>query len=125
MRKAAAIIIPTALVLVMAFQFTGCEKYVLPELSISTDTLHFGPDGQTLPLVVTTNVITTLYPEGVIWVSADPEWLDETTTVSITVMQNLDTVARSTVLPVKSEAILRNLVIVQDRSDTLVTSISF
>ena len=121
MRKAAAITVSIALALVMAFQFAGCEKYVLPELGVSQDTLRFGPDGQTLPLVVTTNVITTLYPDGAIWVSTDPSWIDETTTVAVTVTLNPDTTSRSTVIPVKSEAILRNLVIVQERSDTMVT----
>ena len=65
--------------------------------------------------MVTTNVITTLYPENDdYWVHARPEWLEQNATVFIRVYDNPTTESRTAVIPVKSEAILRNLVVIQE-----------
>lgn len=115
MRKAFAIIVPALLLAVFAAQFTACEKFVLPELSISPDTLRFGALADSQAVHVTTNVITTLYPENSDnWVHARPEWLDQSGTVFIRVYDNLSTESRTAIIPVKSEAILRNLVVIQE-----------
>lgn len=122
MRKAAALILPVLLLGMLAAQFTGCEKYVLPDLTISPDTLRFGPDAGSLPLQVNTNVITTLYPESHdYWVVPDPDWIEETTLVQIHVDANPDTTQRIAVIPVKSESIKRTLVVIQARADTVAT----
>ena len=105
MRKAFATIIPVLLLAVFAAQFSACEKYVLPSLEIAPDTLRFGATADSQAVVVTTNVITTLYPENDdYWVHARPAWLEQNATVE----------SRTAVIPVKSEAILRNLVVIQE-----------
>ena len=115
MRKAFATIIPVLLLAVFAAQFSACEKYVLPSLEIAPDTLRFGATADSQAVVVTTNVITTLYPENDdYWVHARPEWLEQNATVFIRVYDNPTTESRTAVIPVKSEAILRNLVVIQE-----------
>lgn len=117
-RKRPAIIIPAVLLAVLAAQFTACEKYVLPDLHISPDTLRFtaSPDAQTV--TVTTNVITTLSAESRDnWVSASPDWTDADTTVLIRVAENTSTEGRTATISVQSESILRHLVVMQEGSE--------
>lgn len=115
MRKAFAIIVPVLLLAVFAAQFTACEKYVLPEVTLSSDTLRFSAAADSQALHVTTNVITTIYPEsGDRWVYASPNWFEQSQTVFIHVYDNPSSESRTAVVPVKSEAIQRNLVIIQE-----------
>ena len=119
MRKASAIIIPAVLLMLLAAQFSACEKYVLPDLTISADTLRFSAAADSQRIVVTTNVITTLYPESSApWVSANPEWLEASCPVFIRVSDNPGPQTRTTTIPVKSEAILRHLVVIQEGAGT-------
>lgn len=122
MRKTATILVSALLLAVLAAQFSSCEKYVLPDLTISSDTLRFSAAADSQMLVVTTNVITTIYPENADnWVKANPEWMDQSSTVCIRVSENPGPEPRTATVPVKSEAILRSLVIIQEGtpSDTL------
>lgn len=115
MRNVSRILLPACLLLVFAAQFTACEKYVLPSVTIAPDTLRFAAAADSQAIVVTTNVITTLYPESNdFWVYAQPEWLDQSCTVFIHVFDNSSTEPRTAVIPVKSEAILRHLVVIQE-----------
>ena len=115
MRKASAILLHVILLALLAAQFSSCEKYVLPELTVSADTLRFTAAADSQMIVVTTNVITTLYPESdATWVRAIPEWLEASSQVYIRVSDNPGSQSRSTTIPVKSEAILRNLVVIQE-----------
>lgn len=115
MRKVTAILVSVLLLAVLAAQFTACEKYVLPDLTISADTLRFAAVADSQKLVVTTNVITTIYPESSdSWVRANPEWFDESCTVFIRVWDNPDPKPRTATIPVKSEAIKRTLVVIQE-----------
>ena len=119
MRKAFAILLPVVLLALLAVQFSGCEKYVLPELTISADTLRFTAAADSQQIVVTTNVITTLYPESSDnWVRANPEWLEASTTVFIRVSENPNAQTRRATIPVKSEAIKRELVVIQEGART-------
>ena len=123
MRKAAAILISVILTALLAAQFAGCEKYVLPELTISSDTLWFSAAADSQLIVVHTNVITTLYPEAKDgWLSANPEWLNESHDVYIRVRENPDPKQRVATIPVKSEAIHRNLVVIQEAAPETPTS---
>lgn len=122
MRKTATILLTVLLLAVLAAQFSACEKYVLPDLTISSDTLRFSAKADSQMLVVTTNVITTIYPEMTDnWVRANPEWMDGSSTVFIRVWDNPDPEPRTAVVPVKSEAIRRTLVVIQEGApaDTL------
>ena len=122
MRKAVAILLSVLLLAVLAAQFVSCEKFVLPDLTISADTLRFSAAADSQQLVVNTNVITTIYPESTDdWVTANPEWFEESCTVYIRVRENPDPQSRVATVPVKSEAILRSLVVIQEGAvvDTL------
>ena len=114
MRKAATIIIPAILLLVAAAQFSGCEKYVLPAISVTPDTLRFGAKADSADIYLTTNVITKPETdEGVNWISAWPEWFDESSTVTVYVKENTDSSERTGILYFKSEAIQKKVVVIQ------------
>ena len=114
MRKVAAIIIPALLIGLFAAQFTACEKYVLPELEISTDTLIFSAQIDSQSVFVHTNTITTALPEdNAAWLHADPQWIDESTEVFIHVGHYVGSTQRTAVIAVKSESLQKNLVVIQ------------
>ena len=117
-RNLPAIFLSAVLLAAFSLQFTACEKYVLPDLHVTPDTLWFSAASGSKPVTVSTNVITTLYPENTDnWVNASPEWIDADTTVVITVRENLTDESRTAVIPVKSEAILRSLVVIQEGAE--------
>ena len=105
----------SALLLAFAAQFTACEKYVLPEMSVSPDTLWFGAAPDSQRVFVTTNVITTIRPGlDAEWITTNPDWFDGSCHVMIGVSENEGESARTAVLPVHSEIIQRNLVVIQE-----------
>ena len=115
MRKAATIIIPLALLALLASQFTACEKYVLPEVNVSADTLWFGAAADSQRLTVWTNVITTAEPDDADgWIWAEPYWFESDCTLVVYVRENYDPEPRTGTLPIKSEAILRNVTVIQE-----------
>lgn len=115
MRKAATIIIPLALLALLAAQFTACEKYVIPEVNVSPDTLWFGAAADSQRLIVWTNVITTAETEGEdSWIWAEPYWFESDCTLVVHVRENLDPEQRTGTLPIKSEAVLRNVTVIQE-----------
>jgi hypothetical protein len=115
MRKAATIIIPAILLLTAVAQFTGCEKYVLPAISVEPDTLRFGAKADSADVYLTTNVITK--PEAdnnVNWITTWPEWFDESSPVTIYVKENTGSAARTGILYFKSEALQKKLIVIQE-----------
>lgn len=114
MRKIPTIIVSALLALLFAAQFVSCEKYVLPELSISPDTLWFSAAADSQLVYLTTNVITTAEAENAGWLHADPSWMDESTVVTIHVWENQTTRSRSAVIPFKSESLQHDLVVMQE-----------
>lgn len=114
MRKLTTILLSVLLTLLFASQFLSCEKYVLPELSISPDTLWFSAAADSQVVLLVTNVITTAEPENAGWLHADPAWMDENTAVTIHVWENETTRSRSAVIPFKSESLQHNLIVMQE-----------
>ena len=114
-RKITSLLIAAALMGVAAAQFSGCEKYVLPEVDLSQDTLWFSAAADSQVLHVTTNVVTTAQPSASDqrWVTTNPVWFDETSDVVVTVKENTGE-QRTSTIPVKSETILKNLVVIQE-----------
>jgi len=114
-RKITSLAVAAALLGVAAAQFWGCEKYVLPELDLSQDTLRFKAAADSQMIHVTTNVVTTAQPPlaDQRWVSTDPVWFDETSNVKVKVTENTGA-TRTTTIPVKSETILKNLIVIQE-----------
>ena len=114
MRKSAAIIIPALLIGLFAAQFTACEKYVLPELEVTSDTLIFSAAIDSQSVYIRTNTTTTAVPEnGETWLYADPAWMDENTEVFIHVGHYVGSTQRTAVIVIKSESLRKNLVVIQ------------
>lgn len=115
-RKITTAIVAAALLGAAVAQLSSCEKFVLPEITVSQDTLLFSAAGGSQSIRVTTNVITTAYPETIdqLWLSTDPGWFDESSTVTFTVAENTKPEERTGTVPVKSESILKNVVVIQE-----------
>ena len=115
-RKVFTGIVAAALLGLAAAQLSSCEKFVLPEVGLSKDTLLFSAAAGSQSLQVTTNVITTIKVDLMdeMWLVADPAWIDESSTVTFTVEANTGTEARTATVPVKSESILKNVVVIQE-----------
>jgi hypothetical protein len=114
-RKAVTIIIPVLLALLAAAQFTACEKYVLPAISIDPDTLRFTAAADSAQIQLVTNVITSpSTDENVTWISAWPNWFDADSPVTIYVEENASEKERSGIMYFKSEALQRKLVVIQE-----------
>ena len=113
-RKIPFFLVSGLLVLVAAAQFTGCEKYVLPDLSITPDTLRFSAQADSADIYLSTNVITSpVVEEDSKWLSAWPEWFDADSPVTIYVKNNTDSTARTGIINFKSEALEKKLVVIQ------------
>ena len=112
--KLPAFLVSVLLVLTAAAQFTGCEKYVLPDISLSPDTLYFRAGADSADIFLTTNVISkTEAEQGSEWITSWPEWFDESATVTIYVRENTGQAERTGILYFKSEAIEKKLVVIQ------------
>lgn len=115
MRKAATFILSLSLLALFAAQFSSCEKYVLPELQVSRDTLNFGAAADSQKILVTTNVNTVLSMGSEdTWVFADPDFIEETSEVTIYVLENETGTTRTLTFPVKSESLERKIQIIQE-----------
>lgn len=113
-RKISSILVSVLLVMTAAAQFTGCEKYILPDLSIAPDTLRFNAMADSADIFLTTNVISkTEAEQGSEWITSWPEWFEESATVTIYVRQNTGQAERTGILYFKSEAIEKKLVVIQ------------
>jgi hypothetical protein len=114
-RKGIILILSVALLGVAAAQFAGCEKFLLPEIELAQDTLLFSAKGGVQSVRITTNVITTAEPafRDQTWLGTDPVWFDENTTLQVTVGENTGE-KRTSVIPIKSEAITKSLTIIQE-----------
>ena len=108
-----SILVPLLVLGLLAAQFSSCEKYVLPDIQLGQDTLFFSAASGSQTLHIATNVITTANPAEN-WISADPQWFDESSTISIKVAANPDSTSRTGLIPIKSETILKTLVVIQD-----------
>ena len=71
--------------LVLLAQFVSCEKYILPELTISQDTIIFSHNIDSAYLDVHSNVIWEIETPDITysdqWIIVKPNWADGDTTV--------------------------------------------
>ena len=113
-RKIPFCLVTLLLVAVGVAQFTGCEKYVLPAISVTPDTLRFSAMADSADIFLSTNVITGPEAEdGANWISAWPEWFDADSPVTIFVKENTSSSERTGILYFKSEALQKKLVVIQ------------
>lgn len=121
MKKVMMVLIAAAVIIAAAAGASSCEKYVLPELSLSKDTLVVNKAAQELKFIVNATVPWDfmLHDVKAEWVTFDPLYGDETATVTVTFEANDSGNRRSVTVPISSQTITRNLFIVQSADDAV------
>ena len=101
---------------VLLAQFVSCEKYVLPELTISQDTIIFSHNIDSAYLNVHSNVIWEIETPDITfsdqWIIVKPNWADGDTTVVFKTTLN-EGPMRQTQARIFSETIERHLLLIQ------------
>jgi len=107
-------------VIAAASGVTSCEKYVLPAIGLSQDTILVNKAAQELSLVVNSNVFWS-FDDGstAAWLTVTPSGGTSTATVKIQIEENDSGAARRTTLTLKSETLQRSLLVVQSADDGL------
>ena len=120
MRKKKTILtsaVAAVILFIMLAQFVSCEKYVLPELTISQDTIIFSHNIDSAYLEIHSNVIWEIETPDVSiadrWVIVRPNWADGDTTVIFKTTLNKGP-RRETKARVFSETIERYLMLIQE-----------
>lgn len=110
-------IITTAVAVIIAAlavcQMVSCEKYVLPELTVSPDTLRFGAGADSALVKVHSNVIWS-NKDNPDWITLSIDWGDTDTETFVSVTKNTSTGARQAQISIKSETIQRYVVVEQE-----------
>lgn len=114
MKKFLAIIIPLLALLTAICQFSSCEKYILPELSIVPDTLTFNatPDSSTLQVLSNVKWSCTSGAESD-WYQISPTEGNGNGEVMIKVNENGSQTERSATVAISSETIRKTFLIIQ------------
>lgn len=95
-----------------ACSLQSCEKYVLPELSFKPDTLTFAPQGGTIPVELSANVIWSL-STGANWLDTDVLSGEGDELINVTAQPNSGR-ARKGNIAFKTETLNRSLIILQE-----------
>ena len=121
MKKVLMAILAAAVLAAAAAGAASCEKYVLPELSLSQDTLLVNKSAQQLSLTVNSNVQWEfdVASAQVEWVIFDPEWGEVGRKVTISIEENTSGAVRKAAIPVQSQTIQKQLLIVQSADENL------
>ena len=100
---------------------SSCEKYYLPSITLSQDTIFVNKAAQELSLVVNANVIWSfdLDKPKARWLSVTPEMGEGTATVKISIDENKTEEVRRATIPVTTSTLERSLYIVQSADDVL------
>ena len=119
MKKVLMALFAAAVVIAAAAGAASCEKYVLPELSVSPDTLAVNAAAQELSIVVNANVQWDIKVDEVDadWVIFVPEWGELGSPVTITIEENTSGSTRRVTVPVESQTISKKLVIIQSADE--------
>ena len=115
MKKFFTITVPIALAAILVLQFTSCEKYVLPELALGTDTLFFSASADSSEVAVESNVIwqASLENSGDDWLETGPSWFEGPGEAYVKVQENVSGSQRSANVVVKSETITKKIFVIQ------------
>lgn len=93
----------------------SCEHYVLPELSIYPDTLYFPAAGGAQDIDINCNVIWRRADHAG-WIDMSCDGTEGSCRSTVTVEENTERARRATV-PIETETIRRNLIIIQEGPD--------
>ena len=109
----------TAVIIAAAAGAASCEKYVLPEISLSQDTILVNKAAQELSLTVNSNVQWEFDVAGVgiDWVIFDPEWGELGRKVTVSIEENTSGSVRRATVPFQSQTISKQLIIVQSADE--------
>ena len=99
-------------VLLTAGQMVSCEKYVLPELTVSPDTLRFSAAADSALVKIHSNVIWSS-KDNPDWIRVSVDWGDADAETFVSVTENTSTQARQAQVSIKSETIQRFIVVEQ------------
>lgn len=115
MRKILSFTIFFALAAVLALQFASCEKYVLPELSLTPDTLKFSAAADSLPVQVKSNVIwNSSAANQVDWLKWNRDGMEGDQEMWFYATENTNALSRRETITFKSESLKRSLVVIQE-----------
>ena len=119
MKKVLMALCATAVIIAAAAGAASCEKYVLPEISLSQDTILVNKAAQELSLTVNSNVQWEFDVAGVgiDWVIFDPEWGELGRKVTVSIEENTSGSVRRATVPFQSQTISKQLIIVQSADE--------
>lgn len=115
MKKIAISIVGLIIGALFLSQFTSCEKYILPEVYFEPDTLHFDYQESTKPVTLHSNVIwkIELDDDAQEWMKLSNSGDTSGCVIDVTVKENIGA-KRTKILTVETEAIKKNLTIIQE-----------
>lgn len=99
-------------VILIAGQMVSCEKYVLPELTVTPDTLRFSAAADSALVKVHSNVIWS-NKDNPDWIRVSVNWGDTDDETFVFVTENTSSEARQAKVSIKSETIQRYIVVEQ------------
>lgn len=112
MKKTLTAIAALSIVFLIASQMISCEKFILPELTVTPDTLRFGAAADSSLVKVHSNVIWS-NNDNPDWISVSVDWGDTDAETFVSVAENTSTQARQAQVSIKSETIQRYIVVEQ------------
>ena len=112
MKKTLTAIAALSIVFLIASQMISCEKFILPELTVTPDTLIFGAAADSSLVKVHSNVVWS-NKDNPDWISVSVDWGDTDAETFVSVSENTSTQARQAQVSIKSETIQRYIVVEQ------------
>ena len=112
MKKTLTAIAALSIVFLIASQMISCEKFILPELTVTPDTLRFGAAADSSLVKIHSNVIWS-NNDNPDWISVSVDWGDTDAETFVSVAENTSTQARQAQVSIKSETIQRYIVVEQ------------
>ena len=112
MKKTFTALSAFSIMLLLAGQMVSCEKYILPELTVTPDTLRFGAAADSSLVKIHSNVIWS-NKDNPDWIGVSVDWGDADAETFVSVAENTSTQARQAQVSIKSETIQRYIVVEQ------------
>ena len=112
MKKTFTALAAVSIAFLIAGQMVSCEKYILPELTVTPDTLIFGAAADSTLVKIHSNVIWS-NKNNPDWIRVSIDWGDTDAETFVAVTENTSTQARQAQVSIKSETIQRYIVVEQ------------
>lgn len=112
MKKTFTALAALSIVFLIASQMISCEKFILPELTVSPDTLRFSAAADSSIVKIHSNVIWSS-KDNPDWIRVSVDWGDADAETFVSVTENTSTQARQAQVSIKSETIQRYIFVEQ------------